>query len=151
MIGLLGLALLAPMKLVILLMVLLVRLLQENTDILAAPIVIAILALLGIPSVTVWLATGLRYLTDRFKIDPRVPVYIASSLVTALVLAVAGSHLPAWTGDPAAYVTAWQLYLVTNAELARRLYEVFWEKIGLGRPDPTKPPEAVPAPGLIVD
>lgn len=96
-------------------------------DIMTNPWVLALFALLGVPLVTSAVTGLVRQLADRAKIPPKVTVYVVSA---ALTLLIGWNAVPVeWTGDPVAFVAGWQLWLTTNAELARRLYEATWEKL----------------------
>ena len=98
-------------------------------DILSNPFILALFALLAIPGVTSALAGLLKTAKDATGIPSKVFVYVASLLITLGILLLARDGLPAWTGDPAAFVTLWLGYLVANAEVARRLYEAINERL----------------------
>jgi len=53
-------------------------------------------------------------------------------VLTGIVLVMGGTQLPAWTGEPVAFVAAWLTWLTVNAELARRLFEAILEKVWPG-------------------
>lgn len=98
-------------------------------DILTNPIVVALFALLAIPAVTSALAGVLKSAQAATGIPSKVFVYLASLLLTGLVLFTGGIQLPAWAGEPAGYVALWIGWLAANAEIARRLYEAINERI----------------------
>lgn len=95
----------------------------------ANPIIVALVAVLALPGVTSLVVSGLRRLSDSTGIDPRVIVYAASMLVTGLLVATGTVELPAWGGEPSAYVGAWLAWAVVNAELARRVYELLLSRL----------------------
>ena len=97
-------------------------------DILTNPVVVALFALLAIPAVTSGVAGLLKNLEAATGIGSRVWVYVASLIVTGLVLATSGVNLPTWTDDPALYAGAWIAWLGANAEITRRLYEALYER-----------------------
>jgi len=94
-----------------------------------SPVIVALLALLALPGATSAVTSLLRYLTDGAGVQPKVVVYIASLAVTLLVLVTGSVELPGWTGDPASFVGAWLVWGTANAELARRVYELLWERL----------------------
>lgn len=96
-------------------------------DLLNNPIMVLILALLAVPAVTSALAGVLKRAQDATGIPSRVFVYVASLVVTGVLLW--GAALPAWTGEPVVYVGAWLTWLTVNAELARRVYELVHERL----------------------
>lgn len=99
-------------------------------DVLSSPIVVAVLALLALPGVTSALASLIRKASDSLGINPRVPVYVAALILTGVIVATGGlGSLPALAGDPAALVGAWLAWAVATAEIARRLYELLWERV----------------------
>jgi len=98
-------------------------------DILAHPVVVALFALLAIPAVTSMLAGVLKGAQAATGIPSPVFVYVASLLITGAVMFMGGVDVPAWAGEPAAYVGAWLAWLAANAEIARRLYEALTEKV----------------------
>lgn len=99
-------------------------------DILSNPVIVAVLALLALPGVTSGLAALLRKASDSLGINPRVPVYVAALLLTGVLVATgAAGTLPALAGDPSALVGAWLAWAVATAEIARRLYELLWERV----------------------
>lgn len=93
-----------------------------------SPIWLAVLGLLGIPAVTSGLTAGIKYVASATGISPKILVYGASLIVTGLIIAAAG--LPAIVEDPTVTVGVWLGWATANAELARRLYEVLWERVG---------------------
>lgn len=93
------------------------------------PIIVAVLALLALPGVTSFLVSLIRKATDAGGIRPEVIVYVASLAVTGLLVATDTVSLPAWTGDPTGYVAAWITWGSVNAELARRVYELLWQRL----------------------
>ena len=98
-------------------------------DILSNPWVLALFGILAIPAVTSALAAFLKKAQDATGIGAPVFVYVASLVVTGLVIATGGVELPAWAGEPAGYVALWIGWLTANAALARRLYEAIWERL----------------------
>ena len=98
-------------------------------DILTNPIWLAILAILAVPAVTSGLTGILKRLVAATKVPAKVWVYVVSLVVTGVLLAATKGALPAWTGDPVAFVGAWLVWLAANAELARRIYEALWERL----------------------
>lgn len=113
-------------------------------DIMSAPVVVAIMAVLAIPAITSILTAGLRYLAKWIK--PEAVLYIASLIVVALVQWMAGIHLPGLADSPTATVALWLSWATANSLLAATLYEVFLKRL-LPTPDPTPDP-APPAPPL---
>lgn len=111
--------------------VVLSALLQD--DIMSAPIVVAIMAVLAIPAVTSALTAGLRYVARWLK--PEAVLYVASLIVVGLVQWMAGVDLPGLGGDPAALVATWLGWATVNAAVAATLYEVFLKKL-LPTPQP---------------
>lgn len=99
------------------------------TDILATPVVVALFALLAIPAVTSALAGVLKSAQTATGIPSQVFVYVASLIVTLVIVIMGGANIPAFAGEPSAYVGAWLAWLVANAEIARRLYEALNEKV----------------------
>lgn len=97
-------------------------------DVLNNPVTLAVLALLALPGVTSGLTALLRRI-GASGVDPRVVVYVASLVLTGVVLLTAGSGLPMASGEPSAVVAAWLTWLTVNAELARRLYEALLVKV----------------------
>lgn len=95
------------------------------------PIIVAVLALLALPGVTSFIASLIRKLTDAGGVKPEVVVYLASLLVTGALVVSGGVDLPAWAGDPVAFVAAWLAYGTANAELARRVYELLWQRLAV--------------------
>lgn len=93
------------------------------------PIIVAVLALLALPGVTSFITSLLRRATDAGGVRPEVVVYVASLAVTGLLLLTGGLELPAWTGDPVALVGSWLAWGTANAELARRVYELLWQRL----------------------
>lgn len=93
------------------------------------PIIVALLALLALPGATSLLVSLIRKASDASGVKPEVIVYVASLAVTGLLLATGTVALPAWTGDPTAYVGAWLVWGTANAELARRVYELLWQRL----------------------
>lgn len=94
------------------------------------PIIVALLALLALPGATSLLVSLIRKASDASGVKPEVIVYVASLAVTGLLLATGAVALPAWSGDPTTYVAAWLGWGVANAELARRVYELLWQRLG---------------------
>jgi len=94
------------------------------------PIIVALLALLALPGATSLLVSLIRKASDASGVKPEVIVYVASLAVTGLLLATGTVDLPTWTGDPTAYVGAWLAWGTVNAELARRVYELLWQRLG---------------------
>lgn len=105
-------------------------------DVSTQPIMVAILALLAIPAVTSGVAAIIRKLTDSTGLDPRVVVYAASILITGIIVFSGAVTLPAFDGDPSAYMLAWLAWLTANGELARRVYETLQSALGKGEPTP---------------
>jgi hypothetical protein len=93
------------------------------------PIIVAVLALLALPGVTSFIVSLIRKATDSSGVKPEVIVYVASLAVTGLLLGTGTIDLPAWSGDPTAYVAAWIAWGGINAELARRVYELLWQRL----------------------
>lgn len=93
-------------------------------DVSTQPIMVALLALLAIPAVTSGVTGILRYVGDSAGINPRIVVYAASVLITGALVLTGAVELPAFDGDPSAYMLAWLAWLTANAELARRVYEL---------------------------
>jgi len=98
-------------------------------DIGSSPLIVAILALLALPGVTSLVTSVIRKASDALGIEPPVIVYVASLIVTGLLIATGSVTLPGWTGDPAAYIMAWLAWATVNAELARRVYELLLSKL----------------------
>jgi len=98
-------------------------------DLLTNPIIVLVLALLGLPMVTSAITGLLKRVSVDTGIGPKVFVYIASLAVTGLVLATSGAGFPEWAGDPAAFTAAWLAWTTVNAELARRVYELLFERV----------------------
>jgi len=94
-----------------------------------SPVLAFVLAVLAVPGVTSVVTTGLRMLSDSLGIRPAVAVYVASLAIVGAILASGGVELPAWTGDPVAYVGVWLAWATANAELARRVYELLLERV----------------------
>lgn len=92
-------------------------------------VVTFLIAALAVPGVTSLITSGLRVVGDSLGVDPRVLVYVASIAVTGVILAQAGAALPAWAGDGPGFVAAWLALATTNAELARRVYELLLSKL----------------------
>lgn len=94
-----------------------------------SPIIVALLALLALPGVTSMVTAAIRKASDAAGIGPEVIVYAASLLVTGALVLSGTVELPAFAGDPAAYVLAWIAWGAVNAELARRVYELLWQRL----------------------
>lgn len=103
-------------------------------DVSTQPIMVAILALLAIPAVTSGVTAVLRKLTDGTGLDPRVVVYAASVIITGIILFSGAVTMPAFEGDPSAYMLAWMAWLTANGEIARRVYETLQSVL---HPEPT--------------
>jgi hypothetical protein len=88
-----------------------------------------ILAALAVPGVTSLITSALRMASDSLGIAPETAVYVASIIVTGVILANAGGALPAWAGDGPGFVAAWLALATTNAELARRVYETLLSRL----------------------
>lgn len=110
---------------------------QEPPDVSTSPIMVALMALLAIPAITSGVTGVLRKLTDSTGVNPRIIVYVASVLITGLIVLSGAVTLPDWTGDPGGYVLAWGAWLTFNAELARRVYELIQPIVW---PEPAAPP-----------
>lgn len=93
-----------------------------------SPIWLAILAILAIPAVTSAVTGAIKWLASTTGIGARVWVYSVSLVVTGLI--IVGGGFPVVTGDPAVVVGAWLGWATVNAELARRIYELLWERVG---------------------
>jgi len=106
------------------------------TDIMQSPIIIALLALLAVPGVTSALVTLLRRLTDSTGIPAPAVVYVASLLITGLVVLTSGATLPMLSGDPAEVVAAWLAWATANTLAARALYDVLRGLLGKSEPSP---------------
>lgn len=98
-------------------------------DLLTNPIIVLVLALLGVPMVTSGITGLLKQITDQTGIPPKVVVYVVSVVVTGLILLTGAVELPAYADDPSAFVIAWATWLTANAEIARRVYEIIWERL----------------------
>lgn len=94
-----------------------------------SPVVAFVLAVLAVPGVTSLVTTGLRWISDNLGVKPTVVVYVASMAIVGGILASGGVELPAWAGDPVAYVGVWLAWATANAELARRVYELLVERL----------------------
>lgn len=88
-----------------------------------------LLATLAVPGVTSLITSALRVASDRFGIDPKTAVYVASLAVMGVILAGAGSALPEWAGDGPGFIAAWLALASANAELARRIYETLLSRL----------------------
>lgn len=95
----------------------------------SSPIIVALLAMLALPGVTSLVTSTIRRASDSLGIDPRVIVYTASLVVTGVLLVTGTVEFPAFDGDPAAFVGAWLVWGTTNAELARRVYELLLSRL----------------------
>lgn len=94
------------------------------------PIIIAVLALLALPGATSAVAAVLRRASDTLGIDPRVAVYVAALALTGVLVATgAGGALPTAGGEPTVVVGAWLAWATATAEIARRLYELLWQRV----------------------
>ena len=91
------------------------------------PIWLAVVALLGIPAITSALTGVIKWVAEATGIPPKVLVYVASLVVTGLI--VAGTGIPVASGEPTVVVGAWLTWATVNAELARRIYEALWERL----------------------
>lgn len=98
-------------------------------DPLTHPLVIALLALLGIPAVTSGVTGAIKFLSDMTGVSPKVLVYGVSLALTGALLALTSTSLPSWEADPVVFVAAWLAWATVNAELARRIYETLWERL----------------------
>lgn len=98
-------------------------------DLLSNPIIVFVLALLGLPMVTSGITGVLKIITEQTGVSPKVVVYVVSVVVTGLILVAGGEALPAFGDDPSAFMIAWAAWLTANAELARRVYEIIWERV----------------------
>lgn len=94
-----------------------------------ATVIAYIAAVLAVPGVTSLVTSALRTLGDSLGIDPKLLVYVASFVLTGVILATTGAGLPAWAGDGPGFVAALLAWGVANAELARRLYEGLLSKL----------------------
>lgn len=88
-----------------------------------------ILAALAVPGVTSLITSALRLASDQLGVDPKTAVYVASIVVTGVILANAGGALPEWAGDGPGFVAAWLTLASANAELARRVYETLLSRL----------------------
>lgn len=93
------------------------------------PIIIALLAILALPGVTSLVVSAIRKASDSTGIDPRVIVYAISLVVTGALVFTGAVDIPAFSGDPGAYILAWLTWATVNAELARRVYELLLSKV----------------------
>lgn len=93
------------------------------------PIIVALLAVLALPGVTSLVVSAIRKASDVAGIKAEVIVYVASLLVTGALVLSGTVDLPAFAGDPAAYALAWIAWATANAELARRVYELLWQRL----------------------
>ena len=100
------------------------------------PIIIALLALLALPGVTSLVVSAIRKLSAASGIDARVWVYAVSLIVTGLLVFTGTVELPAFSGDPSAYILAWLTWATVNGELARRVYELLLSRIPVLAPPP---------------
>lgn len=96
-----------------------------------SPIIVALLALLALPGVTSLVTAAIRKASDALGIGPEVIVYGASLLVTGALVLSGTVELPDFGGDPAAYALAWIAWATANAELARRVYELLWQRLAV--------------------
>lgn len=78
-------------------------------------------SVLAVPGTVSLITSVVRRLTDALGIDPTVVVYVVAYALAGIVMA--GADLPAWAGDPTAYVLAWATVATVTAETARRLYD----------------------------
>lgn len=97
-----------------------------------SPVLAFVLAVLAVPGVTSLLTSGIRFVSDRTGISPKVIVYVASLIVTGAILSRSGAALPAWADDGPGFIAAWLAWANVNAELARRVYEVLMERVAPG-------------------
>lgn len=103
----------------------------------SSPIIVAILALLALPGATSAATSVVRAISDAFGVNPRVVVYLVSLAVTGLLLVTGAVDLPAWAGDPVAFVGAWIAWAGANAGLAKTIYEILHPKLA---PEPAPIP-----------
>ena len=96
-----------------------------------SPIIVAVLALLALPGVTSFIVSVIRKATDAGGVKPEVIVYVASLAVTGMLVLSGTVDLPAWGGDPSSFVAAWIAWGTVNAELARRVYELLWQRLAI--------------------
>lgn len=99
-----------------------------------ATVLAFVAAALAVPGVTSLVTSFLRTVGDALGVDPRLLVYVASIVITGVILASAGTALPEWAGDGPGFVAAWLVMASTNAELARRIYEGILEKVYKAQP-----------------
>lgn len=85
-------------------------------------------AVFAVPGVTSIATALLRRLTDGVGVQPPVVVYVAAWILTGVLLTTGAVDLPAWAGDPTAYVGAWLLWAGGTAEIARRLYDLLYNR-----------------------
>lgn len=85
-------------------------------------VVLAFLAsVLAVPGAVSIITSIVRKVTDAVGVEPRLVVYVVAYILSGVIMA--GADLPAWAGDPFAYVVAWATVATVTAETARRLYD----------------------------
>lgn len=103
-------------------------------DLLSNPIIILVLALLGIPAFTSGITGILNALQEATGVPSRVWVYLASLGVTGVLVLSGAVALPVSSPEPELAVGAWLVWATANAELARRIYELLEARLYYSEP-----------------
>ena len=84
--------------------------------------------LLAIPVASSLVTSALRYLVGA-GVNPRYIVWGAAFAITGYAYATSGLALPAFTGDPAAFVSAWLVIATGFSEFAKKVYDLILRRL----------------------
>lgn len=93
-----------------------------------SPIIVAVLSLLAIPAITSGLTGLLKNLPVSIK--PETVVYVASLILTGIVVLGNGGEMPLIDlGSPAETVAAWLAWAKVNSSSAQMVYDILRAKL----------------------
>ncbi len=95
----------------------------------SSPILLAVIALLGVPGVTSLVVGLIRAASTVAGVAPETVVYVVSLALTAVIAFAAGDALPGLGDSGPATVAAWIAWATVNAKAAQAVYDILLSKL----------------------